>query len=137
MSNNNPYHPPDSETTRSRSPIAGRAAVLAIHAFLLVGIVVLFRPLLGLLVAVESDSGLLETDLTGLADLNRAFENYFFVPVMFMLLLDLPVYFLVRIFKGRPTRWTWLRWTTALIPVVVVFYWLAVWRPIIRIPYPI
>lgn len=99
--------------------------------------VLICGPLLGTFVGVEPDSGMLETDLTGLADLNRSFTNYYFVPVVLMLLLDLPVYLLVRKFRGQPTRWQWLKWTTALIPLVVLAYWLLLWRPLIRIPYPI
>jgi hypothetical protein len=133
----NPYQPPNSDATNTRSSIPGRAAVLAIHFGLLIGMVVVCGPLLGMIVGVKRDSGLMETDLTGLTDLNRSFANYFFIPVMLMLMIDLPVYILARILKGRPARWHWLRWTTALIPVVVIVYWLLLWRPLIRIPYPI
>ena len=137
MTNVNAYQAPDSHTVNAESGILGRIAVLTIHFGLLIGMVLVCGPLLGMFVGPEPGSGVLETDLTGLADFNRSFTNYFFVPVMLVLLLDLPVYFLVRALRGRPTRWAWLCWTTALLPIVAVVYWLMLWRSIIRIPYPI
>ena len=81
----------------------------------------------------DSGSGVLESDLIGFDDFVRSFANYSFVPAMLVLLLDLPIYVAVRYFKGRPTRWTWLGWTTIAIPFVILIYYFALW-PLIRIP---
>ena len=132
MADANPYKPPANHVASQSSQVAGRFLVIAIHISLLFGIL-LGGPLLSAFIGAQSDSGVLETELTGLDDFFRAFANYSFVPFMLILLLDLPVYFAIRILKGRPTRWRWLCWTTAVMPIVVLLYWLVLW-PLVRIP---
>ena len=132
MTDANPYKSPAEGDGYRRSAIPGRATVLAIHIALLFA-VLLGGPLLSVFIGPRASSGTLETDLSGSDDFFRAFANYSFVLVMLVLLLDFPVYVAVRYWKGRPTRWTWLGWTTALIPVASIVYYFALW-PTVRIP---
>ena len=121
MTDANPYELTKTISDQQRSAIPGRFAVLAIHFALLFGVLV-GGPALSAFISAQPGSGTLETELSGLDDILRAFTNYSFVPVMLVILLDLPVYLLIRYLKGRSTRWIWLRWTTALIPVAIALY---------------
>lgn len=132
MTDANPYVPPDTNTDERQSAIPGRVAVLSIHIALLIA-VFFGGQALSTLISRQPDAGILETELSGMDDFFRAFKHYSFVPVTIVLLLDLPTYFAIRFLKGKPTRWAWLRWTTAMIPIAIVVYYIALW-PSIRIP---
>ncbi|WP_345689741.1 hypothetical protein [Novipirellula caenicola] len=107
-------------------------AVISIHIALLFA-VFLGGQSLSVLISAKPDAGRLETELSGMDDFFRAFTHYSFVPVILVLLLDLPTYFAIRYLKGQPTRWVWLRWTTAMIPIAIAVFYVAFW-PLIRIP---
>lgn len=132
MTDSNPYVSPEDDSTDRRSSVPGRTAVLAIH-FAILLMIIIGGSMLSRLNGPDSGSGVLESDLIGFDDFVRSFANYSFVPAMLVLLLDVPIYVAVRYFKGRPTRWTWLGWTTIAIPFVILIYYFALW-PLIRIP---
>ncbi|MEM8672027.1 MAG: hypothetical protein AAGG48_31210 [Planctomycetota bacterium] len=131
MTNANPYEPSEYPADNGLS-FPGRAAVLSVHIALLV-VIVFGGMAVSSFVSAEPGSGVLETELNGLDDFFRSFKNYSFVPAVLVVLFDLPVYFVIRFVKGRPTRWVWLKWTTVLIPVAIVVYYFVIW-PMIRIP---
>jgi len=132
MTDGNPYNPPVDNTICKEPAIASRFAVVVIHFTLLFALLI-GGPMLSRFISSSPGTSILETDLTGLDDFFRSLRNYSFVPFMLMIILDIPVYVAIRVLKGRPTRWRWLAWTTALLPIVVAFYWLVLWPPL-RIP---